>query len=719
MKAKRHISSVFQTLWVTALLLPVTSCSSTKMEEDSGYVLKRVEIRSDSKLIDQAQLMPYIRQRASSRMSAWLKFNRYRATVYDTLLTQQTCEDLRTALNNMGYLKAQVSVDEEVKGRKLKAVYTVHPGEPYFIHDVDYVIEDESLQPLLEPVIKKNSALQSGKIFSVADLNTERKRLTTFLQDQGYYRFNKDFIGYTADTVRGSRLIDLTLHVRPYRANNNSPVSAHPRYIIKQISYQSGDADSMIHLRQKTLDENTRLEPGEPFSATNLQHTYKNFGRMHAVRYTNIKFTELPDTTLDCHVQLSFNKPSTLSFQPEGTNTSGDLGAAASLTYENNNLFRGSETFSVQLRGAFEAITGLEGYQNQDYKEYSLETKLTFPRFVAPFLSRDFVRRSTAISELSLSYDMQNRPEFHRRVFSTAWRYRWSNAHGNTNYKFDLLDLNYVYMPWISATFKHDYLDNASNRNAILRYNYEDLFIMKLGFGVSYNDGLNAWKVNVESAGNLLHAASSFMGQKKDKHGQYTLFNIAYAQYVKGDADYTRVLSLGNRSSLVWHAGIGIAYPYGNSRILPFEKRYFSGGANSVRGWSVRTLGPGSFKGTKGAIDFINQTGDMKLDMNLEYRTFLFWKLDGALFVDAGNIWTLRAYEEQPGGQFKLNEFYKQLAMAYGMGLRLNFGYFVLRFDMGMKGINPAYENKEEHWAIVHPKLSRDFSFHFAVGLPF
>ena len=540
------------------------------------------------------------------------------------------------------------------------------------------------------------------------------------LQDSGYYRFNKDFIHFSADTVSGSRLIDLTLHLKKYRATSDSPETLHPRYFIRNVNYLSGNEDSLVHLRNKVLEENTWLEPGKPFSATNLQRTYNNFAKMQAVRYTNIKFSEAPDTTLlDCDIQISTNKPRTLSFQPEGTNTSGDLGAAASLTYENRNLFGGSETFSIQFRGAFEAITGLEGYQNQDYKEYSVEAKLGFPRFLAPFLSKNFKRRSAATSELSLSYDMQNRPEFHRRVFSTAWRYKWNSANKRINYKLDLLDLDYVYMPWLSPKFKHEYLDSVSNRNAILRYNYEDLFIMKIGFGMTYNDGRHAWRANVETAGNLLNGCSMLLGRGKNDNEQYTLFNIAFAQYVKGDFDYTRIVSLADRQSLVFHAGLGIAYPYGNSRILPFEKRYFSGGANSVRGWSVRSLGPGRFKGNKGAIDFINQTGDMKLDLNLEYRSFLFWKFDGALFVDAGNIWTLREYAEQPGGQFKWNEFYKQIAVAYGLGLRLNFGYFALRFDMGMKAVNPAYETREEHWALFHPDLSRDFSFHFAVGLPF
>ena len=314
---------------------------------------------------------------------------------------------------------------------------------------------------------------------------------------------------------------------------------------------------------------------------------------------------------------------------------------------------------------------------------------------------------------------MQNRPEFHRRMFSAAWRYKWSDAHHFTTYRFDLLDLNYIYMPWISPTFKTEYLDNASSRNAILRYNYEDLFITKIGFGLNYNNGIRAFRANIETSGNVLSAFSHISKGKKNENGQYTLFNIAYAQYVKFDVDYSRVWRFDKHNSFAVHGALGIAYPYGNSTVLPFEKRYFGGGANSVRGWNVRGLGPGRFKGTNGAIDFINQTGDLKLDLSAEYRTYLFWKIDGAVFVDAGNIWTLREYEDQPGGQFSFGEFYKQIAVAYGVGFRLNFGYFILRFDMGMKAINPAYETTEEHYAIIHPKLSRDFAFHFAVGLPF
>jgi outer membrane protein assembly factor BamA len=242
---------------------------------------------------------------------------------------------------------------------------------------------------------------------------------------------------------------------------------------------------------------------------------------------------------------------------------------------------------------------------------------------------------------------------------------------------------------------------------------------MRTGFRYSYNNGRFAIKTNIETGGNLLDLMAHSFGFHKNEEGEYTFLDVAYAQYVKGDVDYTRNLQLGYRRQLVFHAGLGIAYPYGNSDVLPFEKSYFSGGANSVRGWSVRSLGPGSFSNEDGKVIYIYHIGDMKLDLNMEYRAHLFWKLDGALFVDAGNIWNLRDYEDVPDGQFKFSEFWKQIAVSYGLGFRLNFDYFILRFDMGMKAINPAYRDSDEHYAFINPRFSRDFQFHFAVGLPF
>lgn len=703
-----------------SILLLTTACSTGKYVQEGEYILDKVAVVSDQSDYNASPLSQYVRQKEKPKLFSLFRnpFSR-KPVIYDTLQARLSCQDLMTAMQNEGYMNAGVSLYTETKGKKLKATYLLHPGQPFLIGKVNYDIQDEGILQLLHLDQPANQQIKPGMRFTVETLDNERKRIASLLSDNGYFRFNKDFIHFAADTIMGRKDIALTLQLRKYKPNNNSPEVDHTRYLIRDVLFQSNDSDR-IHLRKQVLLNATAIKEGRPYDASALQRTYNNFARLQAVKYTNIKFAEVPDTNLlDCHIQISTNKPSTISFQPEGTNTAGDLGAAASITYTNRNLFHGSEQLSIVFRGAYEAITGLEGYQDQNYTEFSVETKLVFPRFLAPFLSKSFRRRQTASSEWAVSWDFQNRPEFHRRVFSSAWRYRWSEPKHHLNYRFDLLDLNYVYMPWISSTFKRDYLDNAENRNAILRYNYEDIFIMKTGFTVSYTDGVDAVRANFESAGNLLNGVSKGFGFKTNSQGQHTLFNIAYAQYVKFDFDYTHLFQFDKRNALALHAGLGVAYPYGNSTVLPFEKRYFSGGANSVRGWSVRELGPGKFKGTDGRIDFINQTGDVKLDLNAEYRSSLFWKLQGALFIDAGNIWTLRNYAEQPGGQFKFTEFYKQIAASYGMGLRLNFDYFILRFDVGMKAINPAYESEKEHWSIIHPKLSRDFDFHFAVGLPF
>ncbi len=729
-------------LGATALL---SSCSSTKYVPENEFLLNSVKLETegDYRDLNTIALRSYVRQMPNRRWfslfklplatyslsgrdsSKWvnrtLKAIGEPPVIYDSIRTVLTCNDLTQQLKNEGFLNACVRPVVERHKRKVDVTYTLMPGEPYFIHQIDYDIQDTAIARILNQQDSTKSLLRSGMRFDVARLDAERKRITTLLADSGYYRFHKDFITYQADSIADSHLINLTLRLSLYHQSAQEPV-AHTRYWLRHINYSSGDpADTLIHLRRHVLHECTHLHEGKPYSATGLQNTYNHFGRMQAVKYTNITFVQTPaDDSLDCHIQLQNNKPSTISFQPEGTNTAGDLGAAASLTYQNRNLFRGSEVLTIQLRGAYEAIRGLEGYSNQDFVEYSTEAKLQFPRFISPFLNMRLHQRVNATSEVSLLYDMQDRPEFHRRLLSAAWRYRWNFPHRHERFQLDLLDLNYVFMPWISKTFHDLYLGNDNARNAILRYNYEDLFITKLGFGYTYTKGNTAFKSNVETSGNVLSFASHTMDAEKDDNGHYRLFNIAFAQYVKCDLDLSHAFQIDENNQLVLHAGLGIAYPYGNSTVLPFEKRYFSGGANSIRGWSVRSLGPGKFKEKDGRINFINQTGDMKLDLNAEYRTRLFWKFSGALFVDAGNIWTLREYEVQPGGLFRFNEFLNQMAVSYGLGLRLNFDYFILRFDLGMKAVNPSYEAEDDpHYPILHPRFSRDNAFHFAVGLPF
>lgn len=722
------------------VVLFIASCSTTKFVPADDYLLKAVKIESEQSDVKASTLMPYVQQRPNSKWFSLFKvpLSLYSMSgrdstqwgtmflrglgeapvIYDSVKAAASCDNMVMYLQSEGYLHAKASYTVKRKGRKVEVKYKAIPGISYTIDSVNVVIEDDSVHNTLQSLGALDMNLKRGMRFSIQTLDDERKRITNILTKEGYYKFNKDFIKFEVDSTVTPGMVDVTMYLHKYKASNNSPETHHRKYFINKVNFIPVNSKRMA-LRPNVLQNNTTIKEGNKFSAAEVQNTYNNFSRLNAVRFTNIHFDENEeDGLLDCGIKVSTRKPNTISFQPEGTNTEGDFGAAATLTYSNNNIFRGSELFSVQFRGAYEAIKGLDGYQNQNYIEYNVETRLAFPRIIAPFLSQNVRYDNSAKSELMFSYNMQNRPEFHRRVLTSAWRYYWKGLHG-LSYRFDLIDINFVHMPWISSTFKSNYLDDTNYRNAILKYNYEDLFIVKSGVNISYSYKNQAFRTNIEVGGNVLNTISHLTKAKKNSDGQYTLFKIAYAQYVKGDFDYTRLLQLDVKNQLALHFGLGIAFPYGNSNILPFEKRYFSGGANSVRGWNVRELGPGKFRGSDGKIDFINQTGDMKLDMNVELRTALFWKFNGAFFIDAGNIWTLKNYKDQPGGQFKFDTFLKQLAVAYGLGLRVNFDYFIVRLDCGMKAINPAYTTSNGHYPIINPKLRRDLSVHFAVGMPF
>ena len=410
----------------------------------------------------------------------------------------------------------------------------------------------------------------------------------------------------------------------------------------------------------------------------------------------------------------------------EGTNSAGDLGAAASVSFQNRNLFRGSETFMIKFRGAYEVISGLQaGYSNNNYTEYGVETSINFPNFLFPFISSDFKRKIRATTEFGLQYNYQLRPEFLRTMASANWSYKWTQRQ-KIQHRIDLINIAFLYLPRISERFKEDYINKGQNH--IFQYNYQDRLIINMGYSYNYNSvggsiinntiASNSYSIrfNFESAGNVMYALSKAANIRKNSNGEYAILGIPYAQYLKGEFDFAKNIRIDYRNSFAFHAGVGIAVPYGNAKTIPFEKQYFSGGANSVRGWSVRDLGPGSFAGNGNLLD---QSGDIKLDASIEYRSKLFWKFQGAVFIDAGNIWTIRSYANQPGGVFKIDKFYKQIAVAYGLGLRLDLDFFILRFDGGMKAVNPAYETRKEHFPIIHPKFSRDFAFHFAVGYPF
>ncbi|MBP5360703.1 MAG: BamA/TamA family outer membrane protein [Bacteroidaceae bacterium] len=722
-------------------------CSAEKFLAPGQRLLTSVKLSSDDPAVATSTYLQYVRQKpntkwfnllkvplgiyclsspadtAKPRPTLWQRIGEA-PVIYSPQQTANTQNAIALALKDKGYLNASVTttVSTPPNTHRTKIHYALHPGQPYTVTSITYNADDHAIDSLINLSIAE-TYLYKGMNCDLALLDRERTRITTMLRNHGYYREHKNNIHYEIDTLAGPA--NVTLHLYHSNTENNAT------YTIGEVRY-----DSTLPLRHKLIDSKTYVRPGQLYREQDVNRTYLALANLQAVNHVAIRMQETAPDTLACDISILPEKTNSLGVELEGTNTAGNLGVAATLSYTNRNLLRGSEQWSTKLKGAYEAITGLEGYTNQNYVEIGLETRLTFPRLIIPFTR---TKRGTALptstTSLSLQFDTQERPEFHRRVLTALWNYQWSTDNGRRHHRFDIPSLNYVYMPWISTTFRQDYLETDNYRSALIRYAYENLLILNTTYSQSYSSARGEKSPNprqrrtnpyqlqwsVESAGNLLYGLARPLGFHKKSDGQYSLFNVAFAQYIKLDIDYSKHYLLNARNTLAIHGAIGIAHPYGNSTIVPFEKRYFGGGANGVRGWSVRELGPGDYTGEDGRVDYINQTGNLKLLTSIELRSDLVWKLSGAVFADVGNIWTTRRYDiTGKGGQFRFSNFWKQLAASYGIGLRFNLDYFILRFDMAMKAVNPAYPtSSKKYLPIVHPKMSRDFTFHFAVGLPF
>ncbi|MDE7189722.1 MAG: BamA/TamA family outer membrane protein [Muribaculaceae bacterium] len=767
-----------------AMLL--ASCSSSRHVPQGQYLLDKVSITaidSTGREHEREELNVYLRQMPNHKMLWSMKFrlgvynmsgndttrwyNRWirklgePPVIYDSTLTEAGAEQLRKMMVNQGYLSAEVEVDTLVDSmkRKMRVDYRLHPGKAHTIASVTYDIPDPEIRAF---VMSDSAALpvRPGIALDRNLLDTQRDIITTALNNRGYYAFTKDLITFNADTTAGSLLTDLTMKVEaPHERTEGQRIyfDSHRKYIVRRVVFvtdydpteavalnrlQANDTidyrDITVlygknhYLRPSVLYDNCFIRSGQFYNQRGVNRTYQALSRFNILKFVNIRFIPVGDPSetglIDAYVLLTPGKSQSVALELEGTNSEGDLGVAASVTYTHRNIGHGSETLNFKLRGSYESLSGnLDGLLHDRYMEYSVDLGVNFPKFKAPLLKEKFKRRINATTELNMSLNYQERPEYTRIISTAGWSYKWTERVTHNRHTYTPIDINYVYLP--ESTY--DFLDQIAPDNPLLRYSYEDHFIMRMGYsfyhtnkrnntgtGIQPKSNIYTIRVNTEVAGNLLFALNSIFTHRSNFHEvPYKIFGIHYSQYFKAEADYALVHAYNTRNSLAFHTGAGVGVPYGNSTILPFEKRFYGGGANGVRGWDVRTLGPGRYPGSNSVSDFINQCGDIRLEASVEYRAKLFWVLELGAFIDAGNIWTIRDYANQPDGQFKFNSFYKEFALAYGLGLRMDFNYFLLRFDLGMKARNPALGAVE--WPLIHPDWHRDSSFHFSIGYPF
>lgn len=753
MKQIEQIKKAMIQLLLVVCAISFSACNLTKFVPEGEYLLNKANVKvEDTKDVAAAELRNYLQQKqnteilgfwklqlgiyntASLDTAKWTSKNARKIgeppVIYSPDLTTRSMQQLKYAMQNRGYFHAEVDTTILVKNRKLNLTYNVVANHPYHIRRYEISFPQEELQQVAEN--RRATLVKEGMQFDSDVLNQERQRVSKSMRNHGCFYFDEEFIRFVADSTKGKKQVDVKMCLQDFyyqlspeeqekifRHYTISRVHFHMDYEVDRIPEGAKLHTSIVDgyeftwvgdklLREKVLIRNCPIRPGDEYNESFVDHAYSNLNRLAPVKYVDISFDPISATELDCHVVISRSKLNSVSVELEGTYSAGDWGIAMGAGYANRNLFRGAEEFTLDGRASY------EWRQNGGRAiEARAAMGLKFSNSIA----------------IDLNYNYQNRPdEYARSIFNAGLQYQLRQHNLHLQHQFRILDISYVYLPWISDAFRDQFLQSTN----ILKYSYENHFIVGWGYSGNYSSFNNRRpyrsysnvSYNIETAGNLMYGLAEAFHFPTDEDGKYTLFNTRFAQFAKADISYTYHQILNESHRLVFHTDLGMAVPYLNSQSIPFEKRYFSGGSNSVRGWTARTLGPGGYRGAGSLIDFNNQSGDIRLNLNLEYRAKVWSFIELAAFIDAGNIWTIFDYETQPYGQFHWNEFYKQIALAYGVGLRLDFSIFVFRIDFGVKLYDPSRlygDLAGTQWRTVPNGLSwkNDMAFHFAIGYPF
>jgi outer membrane protein assembly factor BamA len=704
-------------------------------------------------------------------INGWLKTIGEEPVILDTFLVSEGARNIQLYLKSKGYYQSAVKDTIVFSKRKANVLYTVSPQRPYRIGKLTYVIEDTAILRIVR-ADSINSLIKRNQLFDMDNLQEERSRIEAFLKNSGYYFFTKDLITFTADTAFGTHRVDLLLNIRNryilgedgkrtpqnYMKYKINRVFLYPNYdpIVFNARRRESQLDTVINnnvrfvfaddpgINLDVVYQATLIRPGAIYSNDIVQKTQSNLSSLKLYKMVNISFAEQFEDTkakdknefiyfeeetqedtlryglLNCHIQLT---PHTLqSYQVElvGTNTTGTLGAEGNLNYQHKNLFKGAEVFDIKFRGLIETVEQKVSLNNS--LELGGSVGLNFPRFLSPFAGREYSRKYSPRTQLAASYNYQRRPDYIRTVASLQFGYTWKNSKYLTH-GVNPIEINAINIPLISSAFQAK-IDATPS----LKYSYQNQIVTVSSYSLTFNNqniqkatSYTYLRYNVELSGNLLSTAFELLDRPKASNGTYQILRTSFSQFVRSDLNITYHQVVNQDNTFVYRVFAGVGYPYGNSMAMPFEKKYFSGGANGIRAWQARALGPGSYYLSDKR--FPNQSGDIKLEANLEYRFKLFWQLEGALFADAGNIWSFPGLDDTEGAEFKMDQFYRQIALGSGLGLRVNLGFLTIRLDFGYKVYDPARNPDADFrpWVPFQQKfvLNQDVAFNFGIGYPF
>ncbi|MDR1673824.1 MAG: BamA/TamA family outer membrane protein [Bacteroidales bacterium] len=697
-----------------------------------------------------------------NKWNNWLRKNGEEPVIWQQSMTNRSREQLSLSLKNRGYYYVRVTDTVKLKKKKADVFYNIHTGWAYTVEKIKYSIPDSSIARLiLADTI--HTLLRRGMPFDSDILAKERKRIETHLKDNGYYSFGEEFISYSADTLNRKVVLELNVRNHTEQTEDNRLIETpYPQYRIRRLTVNANlsmqnlsertsnppdaTADTLTQktadfiiprqfpVKSSTIAQSLYISPDSLYRISHVNQTYQHLVDLRNFQQVSFEFSEpfrqndslIRD--LDCQIHLLPFEKQSFTIEPEITNSDGNLGGGINLSYQNRSLFYHAEIFDLKLKGMIEAVsTTQSALRFKTAMEYEAEVSLNIPKFLLSMQPERFIRRYNPKTVFSVLYNYQRRPYYTRSVFSTSMGYNWRGSE-IISHVVRPVDINYVQLKNVDSKYaayleKYPYLKNSYQTHMVVSSNYtftRDLQQVK-------KDDFLFIRTSFETAGLLLNTFVKMSAGDKQK--PYQFLDNTYSQFIKGDVDLRYYYTVNANNRIVTRLFAGIGLPYGNSRTgsddgqfmasMPFEKKYFAGGTKSMRGWRLRSLGPGSFVDSVSIAAYPNNTGDIKLETNIEYRFKLVWVMEGALFLDAGNVWDTRRDDTRVGANFDFKRFYREIALNTGFGLRFDFTYFIFSADLGMKLFDPAnnrgwiFRSKPERGRI------RDFNISIGFGYPF
>jgi outer membrane protein insertion porin family len=618
--------------------------------------------------------------------------------IYDPTIPEKTIRLLENRLFNNGYFKSKVICEVKEKQKEVSLEYEVSLKQPFTINEIQLPQDTSSIAQEIRE-INPQSLLKKGEVYNLELLKSERVRINEYLKDQGYYYFNPDFILFEADTALNNNELNLTIQLKDaalksslikyridkvnvypnYKIEQDSLIKAAKKTTINDISYR----DPKSKFRYQIFEPLMFLKPGDIYQISNHNLTLKRLSELNAHKFMNIRFQKSDSISgiLDTQIFLTPETTRSLLLDIEVTSKSNNfVGPEMSINFKNQNKWRGAEVFAVKLSGGFESQISGSGNTLNSY-EVGINANVTIPRLIAPIRITTLPTSEIPKTKIELGNALLRRAGFYSfNKTKMSLGYTW-HTNKNRFHQFNPININYFFLTNTTPEF-----DLLLDENPSLKQSFEDQFIIGGTYSYTVSDQLKKkdqnylyFKSSFDLSGNLAQVLTKTVGNKNDQRNE--ILGLPYAQYVRTDFDFRYFWNLKNDRLIATRMLLGLGLAHGNSDELPYTKQFFIGGSNSIRAFRPRGIGPGSYQSPNDNSLFIDQSGDLKIEANLEYRARIYGVFKGAVFLDAGNVWLLNDDPNRPGGVFKSENIYNEIGVGTGAGLRLDFTYFVLRFD--------------------------------------